>query len=94
MIVNFQISDGTHPFPNYQRLIESASCKDEAVYLREIEERNITFAYNMVYITRQACEHFEIFQTPQNEHYPLDNILKRAVEHAVKNKCTRCICGR
>lgn len=91
--------------PDFEKLIEGATCEDEVSYIRTVQEwsekwqrkpeceRYAGFAYNMVYITRQKCGHFEIFQTPCNEHYSLEENLRQAEEHAKEMKCTRCISG-
>lgn len=91
--------------PDYEKLIEGATCEDEVSYIRKVQEqskkwlerpgyeRYAGFAYNMVYITRQKCGHFEIFQTPCNEYHNLEENLHQAEEHARKMKCTRCISG-
>jgi hypothetical protein len=69
-------------YPEYDRLIAGATCEEEAEYLRKVKERNFPFAFNMVYVMRMACGHFEIFQSPQNEHYSLEYVLKCAAENA------------
>lgn len=92
--------------PDFEKLIAGATCEEEVAYIQKTQaqfERYLSktgyesfagFAFNMVYITRQKCGHFEIFQTPQNEHYRLEENLKQAEEHANNSKCSRCICGR
>lgn len=85
-------ADGQYA-PDYDALIAAASCPEEADYIRSIEASGMKFAYNMVYVTRQACGHFEIFQTPRNVHYPLKDNLDLARKTAAERKCTRCICG-
>lgn len=79
--------------PNYDELIKNATCEEEAEYIRKVKERNSTFAFNMVYITKQKCGHYEIFQIPCNEYYTVERNLKFAEEHAVTSKCTRCVCN-
>jgi hypothetical protein len=51
------------------------------------------FSFNMVYITKQKCGHYEMFQNPLNEYYTLESNLKMAEEHARLSKCTQCICN-
>lgn len=92
--------------PDFEKLIEGASCADEISYIHKVMdeikmwqsmpgyESFAGFAFNMVYITRQKCGHFEIFQTPLNEFNSLEGILKHAEEHASEYKCSRCVCGR
>jgi hypothetical protein len=96
--MNYQImteeqKQGDKYFPNYDELIKNATCEEEKQYLNEVSKSNIPFAFNMVYVTKQACGHFEIFQTPQNEYYTLEEVTKRAEETAKTRKCTRCICN-
>ncbi len=90
--------------PDWEALKAGASCEEEKEYIDRIialDEKWISkgrgeyagFAFNMVYITRQKCGHFEIFQTPCNEHYSLEENLLQAEEHAKKMKCGRCISG-
>ena len=94
--INYQVmaaaADGKY-YPDYEALIAGASCEEEVKYIKEVQKSNFAFAYNMVYITRQSCGHFEIFQTPQNEHYPLEYVLDGAIQLATERKCTRCICN-
>ncbi len=97
MNINYQIiaataDDGKY-HPDYDALISAASCEEEAEYINEVKERSFAFSYNMVYVARQACGHFEIFQSPQNEHYPINQVLGSAAEHAAIRKCTHCICN-
>ena len=91
--------------PDFEKLIAGATCEEETEYLKEVQERfdkwlskpgcekYAGFAFNMVYVTRQTCGHFEIFQTPCNENYGLEDILKNAAKHAGSMKCSRCISG-
>lgn len=91
--------------PDWEALIAGATCEDEIEYIKKVQSQNkkwseikgwekaAGFAFNMVYVTKQSCGHFEIFQTPQNEYYTLENVLAEAEEH-MKMKCSRCICGR
>ena len=94
--VNYQLmeqsADGKY-YPDYAKLIAKASCADEAAYIKEVASHNFGFAFNMVYVTKQVCGHFEIFQTPQNEYHPMVEKLEEAVENATTRKCTGCICG-
>lgn len=110
MEINYQIMDETQKngegkyIPDFDKLLEGATCEEEADYIREVRERTerylsspgyesfAGFAFNMVYITRQSCGHFEMFQSPMNSFYTLDSILNEAENHS-KMKCTRCICN-
>lgn len=95
--VNYQIMtdsqkvDGKY-IPVWEALIANAASEEEKAYLQEVQKNGIRFAYNMVYVTKQACGHYEIFQTPQNEYYSLERNLTLAKETAKDRKCTRCIC--
>lgn len=111
MKINYQIMDESQKneygqyIPDFEILIEGATCEEEISYIRMVRERVTQrllkpgyehwagFAYNMVYITRQKCGHFEIFQTPCDERYSLEENLHQAEEHAKEMKCTRCISG-
>lgn len=91
--------------PNWEALIAGATCEKEVEYIRSVQIQNeklagirrwnesAGFVFNMVYVTKQSCGHFEIFQTQQNEHYTLESILDEA-EKYTKMKCSKCICGR
>ena len=92
--INYQVmpkkADGTY-LPDYDTLIQNSTCQAEADKWRELKAQNYSFAWNMVYCTQMKCGHFEVFQSPQNEHYPLDKVLQQAREYASHNKCTGCI---
>ena len=77
--------------PDYDMLIQNATCNAEADKWRELQACKRSFAWNMVYCAQMKCGHFEVFQTPQNEHCPLDDNLKRAREYAEHSKCSLCI---
>lgn len=91
--------------PDYARLIGNASSKEEADHIRKIRDRDIRylatpgnekmagFVWNMVYVAKQKCGHYEMFQTPQNNYHPLNDILREAQEYAEKMDCSCCICG-
>lgn len=90
--------------PDFEKLIAGATCEEEAEYLKEVQERFdkwlskpggefAGFAFNMVYVTKQTCGHFEIFQAPCNEYYSLEENLNQAEEHAGEMKCSQCISG-
>ena len=102
--INYQImtnKQGENYIPDYDALIANATCEEEAEYIRSVKEREeqmaakglrTGFAWNMVYVNRQSCGHFEIFQTPFNEYHTLERNMQIAEEHS-KERCTRCICG-
>ena len=90
--------------PDMAKLKANASCKEEVDYLTEVENRweeyrkkgyesLIGFHYNMCYVMRQACGHFEIFQTPADNDAEAIKWLKLMEEEAKKRKCTQCVCG-
>lgn len=91
--------------PDFEKLVAGATCDEEITYIQGVRERfdkwlsktgcekYAGFAFNMIYITKQACGHFEIFQTPCNEYYSLEKNLELAKEHAERMKCSKCVCG-
>lgn len=109
MRINYQIMDESQRnsfgkyLPDFKKLIDGATCEEEATYINEVMDRFdewlnrkgaesfAGFAFNMVYITKQCCGHFEIFQSPCNEYYSLEDNLKLAEEH-MRDRCTKCIC--
>jgi len=108
MKINYQIMSDNQKnengkyVPDIDKLIQTATCAEELEYIMKIVQRyderketgfTLEFAYNMIYITRLTCGHFEIFQTPCNEHYSLHENLKNAKTHAETSKCTKCICN-
>lgn len=101
---NYQVMDESRKngsgeyIPDFNALRATASCDEERAYIDSVEKRIIDgkfsgFHWNMVYITKMACGHYEIFQAPANERYPLNEILKSAQDHAATSKCTHCICN-
>lgn len=104
MKINYQIMEESQKnshgmyIPDFEKLIAGATCEEETEYLKKVQERHdkrlsTGFAFNMVYVTRQTCGHFEIFQIPCNEYYSLEDNLKEAEEHAESMMCTHCISG-
>jgi len=108
MKINYQIMDESQKnengkyVPNIGKLTQTATCAEELEYILEAvywyderEEKGFTleFVYNMIFIIRLTCGHFEIFQTPCNEYYSLHENLKEAKEQAETSKCTKCICN-
>ena len=101
--VNYQLmssaqkNDRGKYIPNWEMLLAAASCQEEVEYIRKVRvniESGVMdgFTWNLVYLTKQACGHWEIFQSRCNEHYPLAQVLNQAREHADDFRCTRCIC--
>lgn len=90
--------------PDMAKLKANASCKEEVDYLTEVENRweeyrkkghenLIGFNYNMCYVMKQACGHFEIFQTHADNEEEAMKWLGFAKEEAERRKCTRCVIG-
>jgi len=93
--VNYQLIkafDNGRYYPDYQAFLAAASCQEEREYIERIKDKNISFSFNMVYVTKQACSHYEIFQTPCNEFYPLESLLARIGDESSRRRCTSCIC--
>ena len=107
MKANYQIMNENQKNENdkyvtdIEKLKQTATCAEEVEYIQKImkwyEERKekgfaFEFAFNMIYITKMSCGHYEVFQTPCNQYYSLNETLKEAKERAEKWKCTRCHC--
>lgn len=108
MSFNYQVltnktKDGRY-IPDYDKLIENASCQEEIDYIKSVQERQalyaeknpsyLGFAFNFVYVMKQKCGHYEIFQHPgYGISYILDEIREHAEYHAADMKCTRCTCN-
>lgn len=91
VMTNEQMLDGKY-YPDYDKLLQNATDVEEKNYIKDVQKRNFKFAYNMVYIAKQKCGHYEIFQTPCNEHYPLSSNLAIAKESSTHRMCTHCTC--
>lgn len=106
MKVNYQIMNEVNKnsigryVPNYVGLIQNASCDEEVEYIKEIEKRvdyrgnPVDFAFRMVYIVKNSCGHFEMFQTSEIEYSDLQNILAEIEKEADERKCSSCISGK
>lgn len=110
MKINYQVMDESqknaygHYIPDFEKLIEGATCEDEASYINDVKERiqkymsdpglaeYAGFSYRMVYVIKQKCGHFEMFQT-SCESYSVEEILRLAENTANKMECTKCISG-
>lgn len=83
---------------DWDDLIDRAPDNECREYLTETRKKmkaiGISFAYNMVYVTRMACGHYEIFQCPSNAHWPIAKNLREAREYSLTHKCSACITGR
>ena len=67
----------------------------ERAFIEKQADRLETFgwAYNMVYLMKQACGHYELFQTHVNSEKEAMEWLDLMTKEAEARKCTRCICG-
>lgn len=103
MRYNYLIMDDTYKigedyFPGEKGikiLIEQAKDSEEIAYIESLEKRPwpLNFAFNMVYVMKQACGHYEIFQTPVHSEAEAEEWLDLMAEEAKTRKCTRCICN-
>lgn len=93
---------GEYYVPDYDLLRKNASCEEEIEYINDVENRYKKykekhlplgcFAFNMVYVMKQACGHYEIFQLHVNNDKEAIEWLDMASKEAETRKCTRCIC--
>lgn len=60
-------------YPDYDEMIKNACDEDERTYLEEVKARHIKwkekgfddgFAFGLIYTSKMACGHYEIFQHP------------------------------
>lgn len=106
--------NGKH-FPDYDQMIANARDEDERNYLIGIKKRNAEwaakgypdegFAFGIIYTSKMACGHYEIFQHPIYCKWgddPTDNDILESIADVVATiketkkdhmKCTRCICN-
>ena len=89
--------------PDWGGLKKGASSTEELAFIESLERKYEEdtdmliydgFVWNLVYITKQKCGHFELFHAPYNIHHPLENTLKQAEAVCLSRECTHCICGR
>lgn len=105
---NFQIMNNKNEngkyIPDMETLKNNASCKEEVDYINTIEakweeykEKGYTdfigFTFNMCYITKQSCGHYEIYQISVNNEEEALKQIQFAEEEAKNRKCTKCICN-
>jgi len=94
-MINYQIiskkNDEGWYMPDYEKLINSAKTIEEKEYINKIKDRNITFAYNMVYVVKLKCGHYEIFQTPCNKYHTLKENISKAINITGSLTCSNCI---
>ena len=76
-------------------LKEHTHSEEERAFLEKQADRLEAFewAYNMVYLMKQACGHYELFQTHVNGEKEALEWLKMMAKEAQTRKCTRCTCG-
>ena len=97
MKFNYQIiektdSNGKH-LPDYDTLIENASCEEEAEQWRRAKEEDYRPTFNMLVCLKMTCGHWEIFQSIVNYCHDLDEELDILYRHSLESKCTHCICN-
>jgi len=97
--INYQIlidemrdADGWYT-PDYRELISGASSREEVKYIKKVKSRGTRFHFNLIYITKQKCGHYEIFQVPMESAIMVKSILREAEIEARNRMCTSCICG-
>ena len=99
-----QIMKNGKYMPDWEDLISRSADEDERLYLEDVRagmysyllEGNDDFAgftFNMVYVVKMKCGHYEIFQCPYNTFYSIKESLFHARQHAKKSNCTDCISG-
>lgn len=96
MNINYEIMKdiGGKYFPDYAERIANATCQEEAEAWRKASKNmNEGFVFNMVVCLRMKCGDWEVFQSPVNEYYSLEDTLDELIEHSKNYKCTRCVCG-
>jgi len=76
----------------YAALKKMFTTLEELKYIEQIEKRNFGFAYNMIYIMRQACGHYEVFQTHVANRCEAVAWLKQMEIESLTRKCTKCTC--
>ena len=89
--------DGKYTLSNeaFDILIKKADTQEAKDYLYLNRERLLKrgWAFNMIYLMRQACGHYEIFQSfVRSEHEALKWLERMSLE-AQTRKCTFCICS-
>lgn len=101
--LNYQVMtdklDGKY-IPDYEGLIKNASCEEEIEFVKNIrtEQENRTahgqkpgFHWNLILIQRQACGHYELFQSPCDEKWTLESGLRLARSCSAE-LCSKCLC--
>ena len=108
-------SDDGQCYPDYDEFIKNARDEEEKAYLEEVKQRHLEreaegyknngFAFEIIYVTKQACGHYELFQHPLWRNYgkePTEETTIKSLESVLsiikddkrrQRKCTRCICN-
>lgn len=85
--------------PDYDALIRDAEGPEEEAYIRSVQKQNeeyerkgypdfAGFAFRFVYVVKNSCGHYEMYQDPYT-----DGDIASSLETArlvAKEKCTRC----
>ena len=77
-------------------ILKERTCSEaERAYIEQNADRleKFEWAYNMVYLMKQACGHYELFQTHVNSEKEALEWLELMAKEAENRKCTKCICG-
>lgn len=101
--INYQILEkknlAGNYVPDYEAFIRDASCPEEEEYIRSVQRQNEEyerkgypdfsgFAFRFVFVVKNVCGHFEMYQDPY-----VNGDLARCLETAktvAGQKCTRC----
>lgn len=78
-----------------KRLWNKCRTDEEREYIGQNAARleKMDWAFNMVYLMKQACGHFEIFQNFVQSEDDAMHWLGLMAEESKTRKCTRCICN-
>ena len=102
--INYQILNKKNRagkyIPDYDAFIRDASCPEEAEYIHSVQQQDeeyerkgypdfAGFAYQFVFVVRNTCGHYEIYQDPYREGDDISKCLELA-ETVAAQKCTRC----
>ena len=79
--------------PNYDKLISESPNDEMREAWIESKERDLSYAYNCIYMMKMSCNHYEIFQHQVRDEDDLKEWVKLMQSEKYYKKCTRCICG-